>query len=63
LEKKCELDALSLDELRSFSPAIDKDVFEVLSVDGSVDSRISTGGTSLQRVTEALGAAEKHMGI
>jgi argininosuccinate lyase len=63
LEKKCELEALSLDELRSFSPTIDKDVFEVLSVDGSVDSRISTGGTGLQRVTEALGAAEKHMGI
>ncbi|MBE0584375.1 MAG: argininosuccinate lyase [Desulfofustis sp.] len=63
LEKKCELEALSLDELRSFSPAIDKDVFEVLSVDGSVESRISTGGTGLQRVTEALGAAEKHMGI
>jgi argininosuccinate lyase len=63
LEKKCELDALSLDELRSFSPAIDRDVFEVLSVDGSVDSRISTGGTSVQRVAEALGVAEKHMGI
>jgi len=63
LEKKCELEALSLEELRGFSPAIDKDVFEVLSVDGSVESRISTGGTGLQRVTEALDAAEKHMGI
>lgn len=63
LEKKCELVALNLEEMRSFSPAIDRDVFEVLSVDGSVGSRISTGGTGLQRVTEALGAAEKQMGM
>ena len=63
LEKRCELTDLSLDEMRSFSPVIGKDVFEVLSVDGSVDSRISTGGTSLQRVTEALAVAEQQMGI
>ncbi|BDD89169.1 argininosuccinate lyase [Desulfofustis limnaeus] len=63
VEKKCELETLSLEEMRRFSPVIDKDVFEVLSVNGSVDSRISTGGTSLQRVTEALGAAEQNMGM
>ena len=63
LERGCELMELSLEDMQKFSAAIDKDVFEVLSVDGSVDSRISTGGTSLQRVEEALGAAEKLMGI
>ena len=63
LEKRCELADLSLEELRRFSLAIQKDVFEVLSVEGSVDSRISVGGTSTWRVEEALGAAEKLMGI
>ena len=63
LEKRCELADLTLEEMRNFSPAIQKDVFEVLSVDGSVDSRISAGGTSTWRVEEALGAAEKLMGI
>lgn len=63
LEKKCELTDLTLSEMQRFSPAIQKDVFEVLSVEGSVDSRISTGGTSRQRVEEALAAAEKQLGI
>jgi argininosuccinate lyase len=63
LDKGCELVELELSELQKFSPAIGKDVFEVISVDGSVDSRISTGGTSQQRVEEALAAAEKLMGI
>ena len=63
LEKKCELVDLTVDEMRRFSPVIEKDVFEVLSVEGSVDSRISVGGTSTVRVEEALGAAEKQMGI
>jgi len=63
LDKQCELIDLTVEEMRRFSPVIDKDVFEVLSVEGSVDSRISVGGTSTVRVEEALGAAEKQMGI
>lgn len=63
LEKGCELPDLSLDELQKFSPVIQKDVYEVLGVEGSVNSRISTGGTGLQRVEEALQTAEKQLGI
>ena len=58
-----ELPELSLTELAQFSGAITKDVYEVLSVEGSVNSRISTGGTGLQRVEEALVEAEKLLGI
>ena len=63
LEKGCELPDLTLEELAGFSKAIVKDVYEVLSVEGSVNSRISTGGTALQRVEEAVVAAEKNLGI
>jgi len=63
IDKGCELVDLSLDELQEFSALIGKDVYEVISVDGSVQSRISIGGTSLQRVEEALLVAEKQMGI
>lgn len=58
-----ELPDLSLAELAQFSEVITKDVYEVLSVEGSVNSRISSGGTGLQRVEEALVAAEKLLGI
>ncbi len=61
IEKECELTDLTLAEMREFSPVIDKDVFEVLSVEGSVDSRISTGGTAGLRVEEAVTKAEKQM--
>ncbi len=63
LDKDCELPDLSISELAQFSPVIGKDVYEVLSVEGSVNSRISTGGTGLQRVEEALIAAEKQVGM
>ncbi|MEN8199512.1 MAG: argininosuccinate lyase, partial [Thermodesulfobacteriota bacterium] len=63
IEKRCELTDLSLDEIREFSPVIDKDIFEVLSAEGSVNSRISTGGTATVRVEEAVATAEEKMGI
>jgi len=63
LGKGCELEQLTMQEMKKFSPIIGEDVFEVLTVDGSVNSRISTGGTGLARVEEALEKAEKMMGI
>jgi argininosuccinate lyase len=63
LDKGRELPDLTIQELAQFSSVIEKDVSEVLSVEGSVNSRISTGGTGIQRVEEALVAAEKQLGI
>jgi argininosuccinate lyase len=58
-----ELAELSLAELKGFSAMIEEDVFQVLSVEGSVNSRVSQGGTGLARVTEALAVAEQQVGI
>ncbi len=63
LEKGCELESLTVEELTRFSEVIDKDVFEVLSVEGSINSRISSGGTSFQRVKEAIDEAETQLRI
>jgi argininosuccinate lyase len=62
-ERDCELVDLPLAELRQFSELIAADIFEVLSVDGSVNSRVSEGGTSQVRVEEALHKAEQLLGI
>ena len=59
IEQGKDLIELGLDELRRFSDAIDEDVFKVLSVDGSVNSRVSIGGTSGQCVATALAAAKE----
>ncbi len=62
-ERDCELVDLTLAELREFSELIEADIFEVLSVDGSVKSRVCTGGTSGFRVEEALHKVEQLLGL
>jgi len=53
------LDALPLDALQTIDPRIDERVYGVLSVDASVASRMSFGGTAPTRIREAIAAARK----
>jgi len=63
LENGRELPDLTLEELSQFSDTIEKDVYKVLEIEGSVNSRVTVGGTGLIRVEEALTSAEKQLGI
>ncbi len=63
LSKECELEDLKLEELQQISPVIEEDVYDVLSVEGSVNSRVSTGGTGISRVEEAVRKAENQLGM
>ncbi len=54
-----ELPELSLAEFQQFSKEIKEDVYNVLSVEGSINSRNSIGGTGHLRVKQALETAEK----
>ena len=49
-----DLAALSLDELKALNPAVEADVFEVLTLRGSVDSRRVYGGTAPSEVRRML---------
>ena len=51
------LDELTLDELKAVDPRIDQRVLPRLSVEASVASRRSAGGTAPERVVEAIAAA------
>jgi len=53
------LDELALDELVEIDARFDARVYEVLSVDASVSSRTSFGGTAPARVREAVEAARR----
>jgi argininosuccinate lyase len=57
--KNCELADLSLKELQAADKRITKSVYGVLSVDKSVASRTSLGGTAPTRVRAAAKAARK----
>jgi argininosuccinate lyase len=61
IERGAELGELSLDELRSFSSAIESDVFAALSLDRTLATKSLIGGTAPQRVAEALAAARESL--
>ena len=56
-----ELAELSLDELKAFSPGVDADVFDVLTVEGSVAARDHIGGTAPAQVRQAVARARKRL--
>jgi argininosuccinate lyase len=54
-----DLDDMSLEELQGFSDRIEKDVFEVLTLEGSVAARDHLGGTAPKQVRAAVKRARK----
>jgi argininosuccinate lyase len=54
-----DLGALTLLELQEFSQLIDSDVFAVLTLNGSINSRNHIGGTAPAQVRAAIGRARK----
>jgi argininosuccinate lyase len=62
-ERGCELAELPLDDLQAIDQRIDERVFSVLSVEASVASRTSYGGTAPVRVREQIAKAKKELGL
>lgn len=56
-----ELNELSLDEIKKFSSEIEKDVFDALSLTQTLASKNQIGGTSPERVYEALEDAKRSL--
>ena len=61
IEDNKDLSELTLQELQVFSSKITQDVFEVLTLEGSVAARNHTGGTAPQQVKQAVEKARKEM--
>jgi argininosuccinate lyase len=61
IERKCELNDLALDELKSFSSLIEDDVFIALSLEATLATKSQTGGTAPEVVAEALSEARKRL--
>jgi argininosuccinate lyase len=57
-DRGCMLDALPIEVLREIDERIDARVYGVLSVDASVRSRTSYGGTAPERVREQVALAK-----
>jgi argininosuccinate lyase len=62
VEKGCDLADLSLSELKTFSEQIEGDVFEILTLEGSVAARNHIGGTAPAQVKKAILRAHQRLG-
>lgn len=62
VESGRDLAEFSLSELQAFSDTISDDVFEVLTLEGSVASRNHTGGTAPEQVRRAIAQARQQLG-
>ncbi len=56
-QRGCDLGDISLAELQQFSPLIGEDVYQVLSLEGSLASRNHIGGTAPDQVAAAIARA------
>ena len=61
IETDRDLSALSLDELQRLSAMIEADVFEVLTLEGSLNARNHLGGTAPAQVLHAIGTARDRL--
>ncbi len=57
LETSRELDAISLEELQTLSPAFAEDFFTSITIEATLDCHDVIGGTARQRVSDALASA------
>ncbi|HEX3942248.1 MAG TPA: argininosuccinate lyase [Acidobacteriaceae bacterium] len=58
LDKGCELNDLTLDELKQFGPEFEQDFFIAITLEATLDCHDVVGGTARPRVREALRDAE-----
>ena len=56
-----DLSEMNLDELKAFAEIIDEDVFEVLTLEGSVAARNHVGGTAPEQVRKAVADARQRL--
>lgn len=57
--KGCDLNDLALNELQQFSARIESDIFAILTLEGSMESRKHTGGTAPDQVQAAIHQARQ----
>jgi argininosuccinate lyase len=61
VERNCDLTDLTLEEMKEFSPLINADVYQVLTLEGSVAARNHVGGTAPTQVRAAIARIRKQL--
>ena len=61
IQSNCSLFEIELEVFQSFSRLIDKDIYKILSLEGSLNSRSSYGGTSPNNIELAIKEAKQRL--
>jgi argininosuccinate lyase len=61
VQRQCDLSELKLEELKNFSALIEQDIYQVLTLEGSLAARNHIGGTAPEQVVAALSRARKYL--
>jgi argininosuccinate lyase len=61
IEAGCDLAALPLETLQGGCDRIDEDVFDILTLEGSVNVRNHVGGTAPSQVVDAVARARRRL--
>ncbi len=61
VDNNMDLSEMSLEQLQQFSDKIEEDIFEVLTLEGSVNARNHTGGTSPTQVLRQVAVAQQRL--
>jgi len=58
IDAECDLADCSLETLKTFHPGIEQDVYQVLTLEGSIAARDHIGGTAPNQVRAAIAVAQ-----
>ena len=61
IDRKTQVEELSIEELRSFSELIESDVYDALSVEQTLNTKSQPGGTARESVAAALAKARQSL--
>lgn len=61
IEKKCAIDDLSLEELKSISPAFEEDIFQAVSMETCINKRLTIGGPGKEAMEEVIKQEKKYL--
>jgi argininosuccinate lyase len=62
VDQGCDLTDLTLEQMRQFSALIEADIYDVLTLEGSVAARDHIGGTAPNQVRAAIAVARQQLG-
>jgi argininosuccinate lyase len=59
LKERKDLSKFTIDELKNFNSLIEEDIFDVISLEGSINARNHLGGTSPKQISIAIKTGRK----